>query len=83
MSNIINGERALGMNILRQLKESIPDLDVDWLLFGDTSKKLYINENTNVIQESTSDPGKEMLMRYLEDEDIQERILELITKKTK
>ena len=81
LTQIVNNKRPLGIEVLQQLKTSLPNIDTEWLLFGTLRDEKSTKDIASV--KTISDPGKEMLLKYLEDEDIQERILELITKKSK
>jgi len=84
ISNIINGERSLGVNILRQLKDVFPNLDTNWLLFGDIQKNITIEEQLEVSEPQEkygiSDPGELMFLNYLDRPSVQEKIKMILKK---
>lgn len=83
--NIINGERSLGVKILKQLKEVIPNLDANWLLFDESIQKediskYDIDNPVRIINENALGDQlvKQLLLKYLDDSDIQNRIKQIL-----
>lgn len=48
MSGYLNGKRPIGIKILDKIKEVIPELDLNWLLYNESA------EDLNALQEATS-----------------------------
>jgi transcriptional regulator with XRE-family HTH domain len=87
ISNIINGERELGMNVLRQLKKVVPNMDIDWLLFGTSRKDVNPYENPQelrIIDEpekiGDSDIFLRGLLQCLDNESVQEKLKDILNK---
>lgn len=46
MSGYLNGKRPLGIKIIDKIKEVIPDIDLNWLLYGAEAVDLVNESNT-------------------------------------
>lgn len=42
MSGYLNGQRSLGIKLIDKIKEVIPDLDINWLLYGENTKTEHL-----------------------------------------
>lgn len=42
MSGYLNGQRSLGIKLIDKIKEVIPDLDINWLLYGEKTKTEHL-----------------------------------------
>ena len=89
LSDLSRGKRNLGMNLAMRLVEKFPGLNLNWLLMG--IGDMFLGKNANyadlqILSEpepkyANYEPGKEMFLKYLEDSDIQERLIEILNKK--
>lgn len=82
--SIINNQRSLGINVLFQLKKAIPDLNAQWLLFGEQTKSVNTYDNTQIIQSfnepTVSDPVKETFLKYMDHPEVKKLIEETVKK---
>lgn len=78
---MLSGSMPLGINVLNKVKESLPDLNIEWLLYGngvpDLNLENEINEpRTTYIKE---DPFEELLLRYIEKGKVYKLLQKMIT----
>ncbi len=57
MYGYLNGKRAIGLKIINKIKEVIPDLNINWLLYNQGSSFLS-GETIDVVNETSSEYGK-------------------------
>lgn len=74
-NKILNDRRELGMKVLQQIKQALPELDTEWLLFGN-SRNSNFDEQT--LENSTNDPGLKFILDCLEQPVIQKKIRNLV-----
>ena len=86
-TQILTGTRPLGRKIIDQLADALPKMSVDWLLYGrgemELSNKNISNKNMSRVEEPVKlylpdDPGKMMMMRYLDDDDVKQKIRDIL-----
>lgn len=88
MVNVFADKREIGMILLNQIKVALPDLSVDWLLYGKGNPDLFsysvksdntFNEvNEEVNQLYLKDEFEKLLLKYLEKESIKQKLNEII-----
>ncbi|HIC31140.1 MAG TPA: XRE family transcriptional regulator [Flavobacteriaceae bacterium] len=63
MSSYLNGNRPIGIKILNKIKEVIPELNINWLLYGENDPANHLNSyETNSLHESEN-----IIERYIKD----------------
>ena len=63
MSGYLNGKRPIGIKILDKIKEVIPELNINWLLYGENDPANHLNSyETNSLHESEN-----IIERYIKD----------------
>ena len=51
MSGYLNGKRPIGIKIIGKIKDVIPELNINWLLYGETLKEVdVLNESTAIYE---------------------------------
>ncbi|UOX32392.1 hypothetical protein LXD69_10040 [Flavobacterium sediminilitoris] len=85
--SVMADKRPLGINILNQLHESLPNLNVHWLLYGEGTIE-FNSENFQMVAEdpeiySSNDPFEKTLLKYLEKKSVIEKINEIAKEKDK
>ncbi|MFP9099108.1 hypothetical protein ACLI09_08645 [Flavobacterium sp. RHBU_24] len=85
VGEMIGGSRAIGGITLKKIGEEFPDLSLSWLFFGNGQMLLPKNEYGKVhkVEEPIKlympeDPGKAMLLRYLDDGDVKQKIRDIL-----
>lgn len=81
-TQILAGTRPLGRKIIDQLADALPNMSIDWLLYGrgqmELTDKNISNKNVSYseVNETISlpDPFEEMLLKYLDREKIREKL---------
>ncbi len=65
---MLSGGMPLGINVLNKVKEALPDLNIEWLLYGNGLPDLNLESEINEASLSYSevDPFEELLTQYLE-----------------
>jgi len=86
-TQILSGTRPLGRKMIDQLAEALPNMSVDWMLYGrgqmDITNKNVSNKNVSNVEEPIKmylpdDPGKMMVLRYLDDNDVKNKIRDIL-----
>lgn len=85
LTSILNNKRPLGMEVFVQIKNAIPSIDSEWVLFG--NDRGITNIDNSLLQEKISepmqiygaDPVEKMFLKYLN----QPEIIKLILKNVK
>lgn len=67
-TTILTGKMPLGINVLNKIKESLPNLNIEWLLYGNGLPDLDLNTEINEtgVRYIKEDPLEELLLRYIE-----------------
>lgn len=65
MSGYLNGQRSLGIKLIDKIKEVIPDLDINWLLYGEKTKTEHLVSEP--IAEYSSDINIDLAIKKLID----------------
>lgn len=87
IKEITMDKRPLGGIVLKKIGETYTNLSLSWLLSN--VGEMYLHSSVkNVVFEpepdyKKDDPGKEMLMKYLDDPEIINKIYQHLTNKTK
>lgn len=86
LSEITRDKRNLGIVLINRIIEQVPELNLNWLIQGKGT--MYVGENveytkTPKVEEPiklylTDEPGKMMLLRYLDDGDVRQKIREIL-----
>ena len=80
LTSIMNNKRPLGMEVLNQIKNALPNLDTEWLLYGTKRREITNIDNSlsPAIEETEVhnmvDPGEVALLKYLDRPSVQEKI---------
>ena len=80
LTSIMNNKRPLGMEVLNQIKNALPNLDTEWLLYGTNRGEITnIDNSLAIVNEQTKingevDPGEVALLKYLDRPSVQEKI---------
>lgn len=89
LSEITRNKRNIGGIVLKKIADVEPNLNLNWLFLGKGDMLLRKKENSDKhisepnVNYNKSDPGKEMLLKYLDDEEIKEKIIQLLNTKNK
>lgn len=87
MVSVMADKRPLGINILDKLHFALPKLNIHWLLYGEGPEEI-IDHESNVLNEpaemyiSKGDTFEYLLLKYLDNEKIKNKIYEIIKQKT-
>ena len=85
--NVMADKRTLGINILHQLHFALPKLNIHWLLYGEGPEEIEQSE-VHLLNEpaemyvSNNDAFEYMLLKYMENPKIKNKIYEIIQQKT-
>lgn len=82
---ILNNKREMGMNILKQLLEHYPNLNLDWFLLG-KGEEMYNKKDglatVNVLNEPAvkygEDAFEKLLLTYLNKDKVKNKISEIV-----
>lgn len=82
---ICNNRREIGINIIHDLMEIFPNLNINWLIYGtgeinytkydDNSKELIINEPG---ENYAIDPMEIIFLNYLSKKNVRNKVIEII-----
>lgn len=88
MVSVMAEKRSLGINILNKIHESLPNLNIHWVLYGEGP--IEVN---NTVENILNEPEEEyaihkdsfefLLLKYLENPTIKSKINEIVEKKIK
>lgn len=85
-TQILVETRPLGIKIINKIHESLPKLNVHWLLYGEGPEEITDNEML-VLNEpaemytSQNDSFEYLLLKYMDNEKIKKKIYEIINEK--
>lgn len=79
-TTILTGRMPLGINVLNKVKEALPNLNIEWLLYGNGSPDLNTENSVNepeviLVKE---DPFEDLLLRYIEKGKVHKLIKKMI-----
>lgn len=89
LSEITRNKRNIGGIVLKKIADVEPNLNLNWLFLGKGDMLLRKKENSDKhisepnVNYNNPDPGKEMLLKYLDDDEIKEKIIQLLNTKPK
>jgi len=63
MNKIVRNVNGLGVKVLAQVREILPDLDADWILFGTERKNVV--KNYDIDQDEIPDHFEDLFLTYL------------------
>lgn len=84
---ILTEKRPLGINVLDQMHFALPKLNVHWLLYGEGPEEVAENE-VHLLNEpvemyiTNNDAFEYMLLKYMDNEKIKNKIYEIIKQKS-
>jgi len=52
INKIVNNSIGLGVKVLSRFKEILPEMDADWILFGDNESSIVKSNDLNIAEES-------------------------------
>lgn len=74
---VLKGNRALGMNVLNKIKKGLPNLNVNWLLYGQ-GKPILNESESQEDQKAKNDSLEALFMMYLNSAKAKELINQMI-----
>jgi len=79
-TTILTGRMPLGINVLNKIKESLPDLNIEWLLYGNGLPDLNLDSimNEPSVHYLKEDPFEDLLLRYIEKGKVHKLIQKMI-----
>lgn len=88
MVMIMAEKRVIGINVLNRIHEILPKLNVHWLLYGEgpeevTESDQYVLNEPAEMYVSKADAFEFMLLKYMENDKIKNKIYEIIQQKSK
>ncbi|HEX8574829.1 MAG TPA: hypothetical protein VF677_00900 [Flavobacterium sp.] len=82
---ILNNKREMGMNILKQLLECFPDLNLDWFLLGKGESRYNKKDDhtsPDTLREPAhlygDDPFEKLFLAYLNKETVKSKITDIV-----
>lgn len=86
MVNILADTRPLGINLLNRVHESLPKLNMHWLLYGEGPEEIngeIINQLNEPIEMYAKQPDiiEDLLIKYLQNQNVKAKIHEIIEEK--
>lgn len=79
--SVLSGRMPLGINVLNKVKEALPNLNIEWLLYGngapDLNAENSVNEPSVVLVKE--DLFEDLLLRYIEKGKVHKLIQKMIT----
>jgi hypothetical protein len=87
MVMIMAEKRGLGINVLNRIHEILPKLNVHWLLYGegpeeiDENESMILNEPAEMYVKN-NDAFEYMLLKYMDNPKIKNKIYEIIQQKS-
>lgn len=78
--SILSGAMPLGINVLNKVKEALPNLNIEWLLYGNGSPDLNLDnsETQPEVVLIKEDLFEDLLLRYIEKGKVHKLILKMI-----
>jgi hypothetical protein len=78
--SVLSGKMPLGINVLNKVKESLPDLNIEWLLYGNGLPDLNLDSKINDPEQMVvkSDPLEDLLLNYMEKGKVHKLIQKMI-----
>ncbi len=87
---ILSGSRNIGINVLHQVHEALPNLNTHWLLYGIGPEEVVVDTNAYMVAEkgaeykaSTEDEVYRTLQKLMKENYFQSEIKELIASSIK
>ena len=76
----LSGAMPLGINVLNKVKESLPNLNVEWLLYGNGIPDLNLESELNApgAMQLKEDLFEDLLLHYMEKGKVNKLILKMI-----
>ena len=80
-TSILTEKMPLGINVLNKIKESLPDLNIEWLLYGNGVPELNLENQVNEPMESyqKEDAFEELLLKYIEKGKVHKQLQKMIS----
>ncbi len=79
--SVLSGRMPLGINVLNKVKEALPNLNIEWLLYGngvpDLNAENLVNEPSVVLVKE--DLFEDLLLRYIEKGKVHKLIQKMIS----
>lgn len=79
-TTILTGTMPLGINVLNKIKAALPDLNIEWLLYGNGLPDLDLESKLNEPEATylKEDAFEELLLNYIEKGKVKKSILKMI-----